>query len=78
MEVMLILLPKGLCLAQSSRNPSDDEYGLVHLTDYYVFNKALSSNTAIDSVATLSGASTKGFILQTEERYYQMVLKALL
>jgi len=29
-------------------------------SNYYVFNKALSSNRAVDSVSTLSGASSKG------------------
>ena len=51
---------KEFSLAQSSTNPSGEELGLVALTNYYVFNKALSSNTAIDSAATLSGTSTKG------------------
>lgn len=55
---------KEFSLAQSSTNPSDDDLGLVALTNYYVFNKALSSNTAIDSAATLSGTSTKGLYFQ--------------
>jgi len=51
---------KDFSLAQSSTNPTAEDFGFVALTDYYVFNKALSSNTAIDSAATLAGASTKG------------------
>ena len=47
-------------LAESSTNPTDEDVGLVAKSDFYVFNKALSSNRAIDSTATLAGASTKG------------------
>jgi len=51
---------KEKSLAQSSTAPSSDDDGLVARTNYYVFNKALSSNRAITSTSTLSGTSTKG------------------
>jgi len=47
-------------LAESSTNPSDEDIGLFSRTHNYIFNKALSSNTALDSATDLSGTATKG------------------